>query len=137
MRLVRQLREETGERSRGGAAGRPPARLRRGVGAQVGATRPTSTTVSGRATTAEDDAKIRRLEQEVRELRRANEILQVGVGFLRGGARPPTKVIVDYIDGHRDEFGVEPICRVLLQAAIAPSHLLRGEVPAAVGAGAA
>ena len=37
--------------------------------------------------------------------------LEVGVGFLRGGARPPTEVIVGYIDAHRDEFGVEPICR--------------------------
>jgi putative transposase len=36
--------------------------------------------------------------------------------FLRGGARPPTALIVDYIDGHRDEFGVEPICRALQMA---------------------
>ena len=32
---------------------------------------------------------------------------------LRGGARPPLEVIVEYVDAHRDEFGVEPICRVL------------------------
>src|SRR5690606_23838953 len=44
--------------------------------------------------------------------------LAFGVGFLRGGARPPTEVMVDYIDQHRDEFGVEPICKVLR---IAPS----------------
>jgi putative transposase len=32
-------------------------------------------------------------------------------------------VIVDYIDAHKDEFGVEPICRVLTDAGtkIAPS----------------
>jgi len=39
-------------------------------------------------------------------------------GFLRGGARPPTEVMVDYIDQYREEFGVEPICEVL---AVAPS----------------
>ncbi|HET8930027.1 MAG TPA: IS3 family transposase, partial [Acidimicrobiales bacterium] len=36
----------------------------------------------------------------------------------RGGARPPIEVIVGYVGEHRDEFGVEPICRVLQ---IAPS----------------
>jgi putative transposase len=40
------------------------------------------------------------------------DLEDVGV-FLRGGARPPTQVIVDFIDAHRDEFGVEPICNVL------------------------
>src|SRR6185312_14393594 len=29
------------------------------------------------------------------------------------GARPPTWLIVDYIDGHAGRFGVAPICRVL------------------------
>ncbi|NLD78635.1 MAG: IS3 family transposase, partial [Acidimicrobiales bacterium] len=33
-----------------------------------------------------------------------------------GGARPPTALIVDYIDGHRDQFGVEPICKALQMA---------------------
>jgi hypothetical protein len=42
--------------------------------------------------------------------------LEEGVGFLRGGARPPTEVIVGFIDEHRDEFGVEPICTVLQMA---------------------
>ena len=47
--------------------------------------------------------------------------------FRRGGARPQaevtTAVLVDYIDQHREEFGVEPICTVLRQAGmpIAPS----------------
>ena len=31
--------------------------------------------------------------------------------FFRGGARPPTEVMVAYIGDNRDEFGVEPICR--------------------------
>lgn len=43
--------------------------------------------------------------------------------FLRGGARPPTQEIVDFVDVHRDEFGVEPICTVLRSAGVsmAPS----------------
>ena len=40
----------------------------------------------------------------------------MGVGFLRGGARPPTEVTVAFIDEHRDEFGVEPICNALQMA---------------------
>ncbi len=48
----------------------------------------------------------------------------VGSGFLRGGARPPRKEIVAYIDAHRDNttdgrrWGVEPICAELQ---VAPS----------------
>ena len=38
--------------------------------------------------------------------------------FCPGGARPPTQVMVRYIDDHKDRFGVEPICAVL---PIAPS----------------
>ena len=43
--------------------------------------------------------------------------------LFRGGARPPTQQVIGYIDAHRAEFGVEPICRVLAAAgvAIAPS----------------
>jgi len=46
-----------------------------------------------------------------------------GGDFLRGGARPPTQVIVAFIDAHRVRFGVEPICRVLTEhgCKIAPS----------------
>ena len=42
----------------------------------------------------------------------------VGVGFLRGGARPPTEQVVQYISDHKDVFGVEPICTALQ---VAPS----------------
>ena len=38
--------------------------------------------------------------------------------FFRGGARPPTETMTAYIDEHRAEFGVEPICALL---PIAPS----------------
>ncbi|WP_235946349.1 IS3 family transposase [Metallococcus carri] len=71
----------------------------------------------------DDRAKIRELEKEVRELRRANAILKSASGFLRGGARPPTATVIDFIDAHRDEHGVEPICTTLSEAdcKIAPS----------------
>ena len=38
--------------------------------------------------------------------------LCVGV-FRPGGARPPTAVMLAFIDHHREVYGVEPICRVL------------------------
>jgi putative transposase len=44
--------------------------------------------------------------------------IEAGRQFLRGGARPPTSVIVEFIDANRSELGVEPICRVLQ---VAPS----------------
>ena len=75
-------------------------------------------------TTTDDTTRIAELEREVRELRCANEILDER-GFLRcSGARPqdqegvPTVVVVDYIDAHRDRFGVEPICTVLKDAGV-------------------
>src|SRR5690606_37985010 len=42
-----------------------------------------------------------------------------GVGVFRtGGGGPPSEVMVAFIDDHREEYGVEPICKVL---PIAPS----------------
>ncbi|HEY0541141.1 MAG TPA: IS3 family transposase [Actinoallomurus sp.] len=74
-------------------------------------------------TTTDDATRLAELEREVRELRRANAILKSASGFLRGGARPPLPLIVHYIDQHKLEHGVEPICRVLTEAGakIAPS----------------
>ncbi|WP_309114768.1 IS3 family transposase [Saccharothrix sp.] len=74
-------------------------------------------------TATEESAELKRLKREVAELKRANEILKSAAGFLRGGARPPRATVIDYIDRHEQEFGVEPICRVLRRAgvAIAPS----------------
>ncbi|WP_425309671.1 IS3 family transposase [Ammonicoccus fulvus] len=81
-------------------------------------------------TTTDDSQRLAELEREVRELRRANEILKTSAAFFAaGGARPqdqvavPVGVLVDYIDQHRDRFGVEPICAVLKDAGvqIAPS----------------
>lgn len=42
--------------------------------------------------------------------------------FRPGGARPPTQVLRDFIDKHRDIHGVEPICKVLQ---VAPSGYRR------------
>ncbi|MGE9809531.1 IS3 family transposase [Janibacter sp. G1551] len=80
-------------------------------------------------TTTSESERIAKLEQEVRELRRANHILKTSAGFLRGGARPPHQQVVAYIDAHRGDVvdgrqvGVEPICAVLKEAGvqIAPS----------------
>nr|MBO2488268.1 IS3 family transposase [Gammaproteobacteria bacterium] len=69
--------------------------------------------------TTSDRERLKELERENRELRRANDILRTASAFFGpGGARPPTQVMVAYIDQHKDRFGVEPICAVL---PIAPS----------------
>jgi putative transposase len=66
-----------------------------------------------------DRERMKELERENRELKRANEILRTASAFFcPGGARPPTQVMVRYIDQHKDRFGVEPICQ---QLPIAPS----------------
>ncbi|WP_330540504.1 IS3 family transposase [Aeromonas hydrophila] len=67
--------------------------------------------------------RVKDLEREVKELRRANEILKLASAFFApGGARPPAQVLRDFIDKHRDTFGVEPLCKVLQ---IAPSAYRR------------
>ncbi|WP_208279910.1 IS3 family transposase [Massilia oculi] len=73
-------------------------------------------------TTAEQE-RMKALERENRELRKANEILRLASGFFRsGGARPPLQVVRAFIDEHRHDYGVEPICRVMQ---IAPSGYWR------------
>src|SRR5262245_52203968 len=67
-----------------------------------------------RRTTTAEGARARELRAAARE-RDPEE----GVGVFRpGGARPPSEVMVRFIDEHRDAYGVEPICEVL---PIAPS----------------
>ncbi|RQR57147.1 IS3 family transposase [Burkholderia sp. Bp9140] len=73
--------------------------------------------------TTDERERLKALEREVKELRRANEILKVASAFFGpGGARPPLQVLKAFIDQHRDTFGVEPICKVLR---IAPSGYRR------------
>ncbi|MEZ5336839.1 MAG: IS3 family transposase [bacterium] len=68
-----------------------------------------------RESEARSDAdRIRQLERENRELRKTNEILRLASAFFRqGGARPPTGLMVDFIEQHREQYGVERICREL------------------------
>ncbi len=54
------------------------------------------------------------MEREIRELRQANENPQKGISiFCAGGARPPVQAMISFIAEHRDDLGVEPICKVL------------------------
>ncbi len=86
-------------------------------------------------TTSTDATKIKDLEREVKELKRANEILLAASSFLRAGAQPATAVVVALIDEHGKAVGVEPICRVLTEhgCKIAPStyYAARTRPPAA------
>ena len=69
--------------------------------------------------TTSDRERLKELERENRELKRANEILRKASAFFcPGGARPPTEVLISFIDEHRAEYGVEPVCK---QLPIAPS----------------
>ncbi|WP_231122312.1 IS3 family transposase [Mycobacterium intracellulare] len=67
-------------------------------------------------TTGSEHAEIRRLKRENAELRRANEVLKSASAFFGSGARPPRDEMIAFIDAHRDQFGVELICRVLRAA---------------------
>ena len=81
VRLVRQVREETGERH--GAVQRVARQL--GFGVETVRKWVNQADVDGGerpGMTSEDNAKIRRLEQENRELRRANEILRSASAFF-------------------------------------------------------
>ncbi|MGC5016873.1 IS3 family transposase [Streptosporangium sp. DT93] len=81
--------------------------------------------------TSTDEAKrIAELEREVRELRRANEILKAASAFFRQGTRPSTAQMNAFIDAHRTQFGVEPICRVL-QTAPSTYYAARARPPSA------
>jgi len=73
--------------------------------------------------TTDERHRLKELERENREVRRADEILPQSVRVFRaGGARPPSEVMVAFVDQHRQAYGVELICRVL---PIAPSTYVR------------
>lgn len=74
-------------------------------------------------TTTSEAERIAQLERENGELRRANTDLEAGLGFLCGGDRPPTALIVEFVATHRGEHGVDSICAALRDTAarIAPS----------------
>ena len=107
-----------GHRSRHGQESRGPVGFRRRVGAQVGPPGLTSTTVMRPGTTTADRARIKELESENRELRRANAILKSASAFFAAELDGPLAMMVSFIDENREDFGVEPICA---QLPIAPS----------------
>jgi len=81
IRLVGQIREETGERH--GAVQRVARQLGYGVETVRKWVNQTDVDAGERpGVTTEDNMKIRRLEQENRELRRANEILKSASAFF-------------------------------------------------------
>ena len=61
--------------------------------------------------TTDERAKLKQLEKENRELKRANEILRTASAYIYpGGARPPTGMMVAYIDDYADRHGSsEPV----------------------------
>ncbi len=88
--------------------------------------------------TTADAVKIKELEREVKELRRANEILLAASSFFARELDPATSLVVAFIAAHVDRvwvdglrWGVQPICRVLTEhgGKIAPQHLLRVHHP--------
>ena len=65
-------------------------------------------------TTSDDKKRIAELEREVRELRRANEILKAASAYFARELDPETPALVGLIDSHKGRFGVEaPACAVL------------------------
>lgn len=67
--------------------------------------------------TTDDARRITELEREVGTSTGECDS-EVGVGFLRGGARPSVQQMITFIDVQKHEFGVEPVCRTLQ---VAPS----------------
>jgi transposase len=111
VRVVFEVREQTGQR---------PGVIAR-VADQLGVNRETMRNWVRQAevdggqrpgVTTADQQRIVELEREVRELRRANEILRAASAFSRPSSTVPGRV-TRTIDQHRGRFGVEPICRVL------------------------
>ena len=69
--------------------------------------------------TSSERERLKALERENQETRRANEILRKATAFFcPGGDRPPRGVMMAFIDAHRDEYGIESICA---QLPIAPT----------------
>ncbi|MCI0356693.1 MAG: IS3 family transposase, partial [Acidobacteria bacterium] len=112
VRMVLQVRRESGQRQGAIAA----------VAEKLGINRETlrgwvyqSEVNSGQrpGTSTSDAQRIAELERENRELKRANEILRAASAFFGPRDRAQTAQIVEFIDKHRDQFGVDPVCQVL------------------------
>jgi hypothetical protein len=86
--------------------------------------------VWGRVTTAEKE-RVKELECEFKELRLANEILNLAsVFFSQGGAQSLAEVVRAFVKEYCDEFKVESICSALQFASSAyRCHTARREAP--------
>ena len=90
MRLVRQLRAETGQRH--GAVKRVAIQLGYGVESVRSWVNRADIDEGVRpGSTSQDETRIKELEQEVRELRRANEILKRASAFFAAELDRPQK----------------------------------------------
>ncbi|QEW00622.1 IS3 family transposase [Microbacterium caowuchunii] len=66
-----------------------------------------------------ENEELKALRREVRELREANAILRDAGGFLRRGTRPPTALIVAFIDEQRIKHrAVESVCQDLREQGV-------------------
>ncbi|WP_091699693.1 IS3 family transposase [Micrococcus terreus] len=66
-----------------------------------------------------ENERIKQLERENRQLREANAILKDAGGFLRRGTRPPTPVILGFIEDQRAQGrSVGSICQVLREQGV-------------------
>ena len=74
-------------------------------------------------TTTDEAQRIRELEKEVRELRRANAILKSASACLSRRSVSARPVDLQYIETKKEELGAWPVCKVLTGAGvkIAPS----------------
>ena len=63
--------------------------------------------------TTSERERLKLLERENRELRKANEILKSAFGVFREGARRDPAEVSAFVDQERERFAVELICRTL------------------------
>ena len=111
VKMVLEIREQTGERH--GAVTRVAKELGIGTESLRGWVNRAEIDSGRRPGTSIADAqRIAQLEREVRELRRANDILKRGVGFLRDRARRSSEEVVAFIDAHRHAYRTDARVRV-------------------------
>ena len=111
VKMVMQVRRESGQEK--GAIARVAQQLGIGREALRGWVAQAEVDSGARpGTTSDDKQRIKELERENSELRRANEILK-RVSVFREGTRPEPAALAGFIDAHRGRFGIELACAVL------------------------
>ena len=86
----------------------------------TGSRRPRSTAASVPAPTVRMPSASRNWNARSKSCAGPTTSSRLPARFCAGGARPPTQVVKAYIDRHRDDYGVEPICRVLQMVTCSP-----------------